>query len=147
MKNSLIFLLTVLFLGTSTVSYAAFVMPAKNNITQVVKKELSIANEAEMKASTLAIPVIDDHQMHRNTKTGWQGIVSVCCAVLSLATLSVGFWVLFGIAAFVFGLLGVSHRKHYNTGLAIVGIVVGGLEILLVIVILLLIAALAGTVL
>jgi hypothetical protein len=73
-------------------------------------------------------------------KQGWPGIVSLACGVVGLvSTLA---WVPLGIAAIVFGIIGLNRRKYKFTGMALAGLILGGLEILLFILLVAIIAAL-----
>lgn len=72
-------------------------------------------------------------------KSGWPGIVSLVCAaaaLLCLVSVAVApFFFVFAVAAIIFGAVGVSPRRHTNTGLALAGLILGALEILAVVLI------------
>ena len=111
--KKLLFLLVMLFSITSMTTYASFPVnsPSENmNNEQVV---------------TISV---DDPIVPNSTASdsGWQGIVSLSCAVLGLLVAGLPL----GICAVVFGAMGLNKKLK---GLAIAGMVVGILEVIIMI--------------
>ena len=75
----------------------------------------------------LAHPQDNMHAHHHGAKPGWPGIAALAAGAIGLS--SVYLWLPFGILAIVFGIIGVGH-KYKNKGLALAGLILGGLEIL-----------------
>lgn len=77
-------------------------------------------------------------------KQGWPGIVSLVLAVLALpfyATALIGGFAICALGAVIFGAIGLNRRKYSNNGLAIAGFVAGLVEVLLVLLLAIVIAA------
>ncbi len=155
-----IFSILFLFLGTSCPkSYAAFVIkPSINNglgtINKPEIKQNDLADQIEGLANAVSSKIFPNRhwqydRVSSRSKTGWPGILSIIFAGLGLIFLAVmlsaafstpvaplnliiGFvgWLVFAICAMAFGGLGISKKKHRNTGLAIAGLILGGLEII-----------------
>ncbi len=68
-------------------------------------------------------------------KNQWAGIVSSCCAVVAvfflISLISIPLLFTFALAAIVFGGIGISPKRHKLIGLAVLGIILGGLALLL----------------
>ena len=134
MKRKLTNILTTLVLvfALAPTSYAA--IPARPNTTteSVPVKTVTHKSFAERKVPQYLNHVIammfPDHAKKESAgdKSGWQGIVSLVCGIIGIFVLPI----FFSTAAIVFGFLGLNSEKHQYTGLAIAGLILGGIGLI-----------------
>ena len=129
-KNLTIILATlVLVCGANVTTYAAF--PTRSTHSETTHS-LTHKSFAERKVPQFVSHIValsfPDHAKKdtKGEKSGWEGIVSLVCGIAGLITLPI----FFSSAAIVFGILGMNSRKHSNTGLAIAGLILGGIGLI-----------------
>lgn len=140
-----ILLLTMLLSLTATSSYAAF--PAKTQDETFIAKEHKSLKQ-ELKQTVLQYK----NTAPKATRVGGGaadafGIVSLICGVLGAIFLIVGgaagiLFVPLAVAALVFGILGL---KGSHQGMAIAGLILGAVEILILLVAIIFVAAFLGS--
>lgn len=140
--------LFLLMLGGVSTSYAAFPIAQKDAVataaTNEVTKEKTFAERKLGRMVTRVKHIMAPRSVvHDGVKTGWQGIVAISCSFAAIVTLFVGFgfFIPLAVAGIIFGALGVSKKKHFNTGWALAGLLLGCLEIVLLIALVVLIIA------
>ncbi|MBC7554754.1 MAG: DUF4190 domain-containing protein [Taibaiella sp.] len=81
---------------------------------------------------------------------GWPGIVSLVTGILGIAALFMGsagavifLFIPFGICALIFGIIGLK-KKYVNRGMALAGLILGGLEMVVLFIFVLALIALAS---
>lgn len=122
----------ILNLASAPRSFAAFPATSKS-----VVNESTVATTNHKTLSERKLPRLLDHVVTTlmpdhvkkegsSAKAGWQGIVSLICGVVGLFIVPL----LFSTAAIVFGILGLNSDKHIYTGLAIAGLILGGIGVI-----------------
>lgn len=149
MRNRGVFFVFVIFLvlvSCLNQSYAAFPVVHKDATTTAWVSTPRTFGERRLPqyVSHLRHSMFPGNVAHHHVeKTGWPGIVSISCGVGALASIFVfgGLFFPLAICAIVFGAIGVSKRKHTNTGLALAGLLLGSILIVLFVTLVALIVA------
>ncbi len=84
---------------------------------------------------------------HKFKKNNWPGILSLVCSVMAFAalfSLLPPLFFIFSISGVVFGIIGLSKKRHTLTGLALAGLILGGIELSLVAAMLILFTSIIG---
>ena len=146
-KQIQICLLAILLIFSgATTTFASFKVKSKemttisttNNVTNTVIGHHKTFSERKLPKMLQAVKALVLPDKGKG-KTGWPGIVSLVCGVVGLVSAIA--WVPLGIAAIVFGIIGLNQKKHVYTGMALAGLILGAIEILLFILLVAIFAA------
>ncbi len=136
MKNRFLFLVLCCYLTAFSPAYAAF--PVKRatvstTVTSSYEPGVNIIEKATEFRTTKKLPFLQRllHFLPIEThnaanKPGWPGIVSLVCGILGIYF---PLAIILGPCALVFGIVGLNN-KYKNKGMALAGVILGGIEIL-----------------
>jgi len=114
MKNMLLCLLSVVFLLSVTPAQAGFVV--KKHVATAISTN---TNNSRVSAAAGNLKSVLSHPIYQRARyAGWQGIFAMICGIAGF------FWGGFALLAILFGIMGIG-RRHRNSALAIVGLVLG----------------------
>ncbi len=114
MKNMLLCLLSVVFLFSAAPAQAGFAI--KSHVATAITTE---TGKTTMSTSATSIKSALSHPIYQRARyAGWQGIFALICGIAGF------FWGGFALLAILFGIMGIG-RRHRNSALAIVGLVLG----------------------
>ena len=115
MKNVLLCLLSVVLLFSVTPAAQAGFVIKKEALTALTPR----ANSSTETVTTASTKTSVSHPIYQRARyAGWQGIFALICGVAGF------FWGGFALLAILFGIMGIG-RRHRNSSLAIVGLVLG----------------------
>ncbi len=138
MRNVVVRIMLIILLICSGTDRSFGAFPIKETTTTAVAGEHTVKRSfrttkvaklyAQLKHVAHPTPIID----RNGQKSGWPGITSLISALVAIAALYTfpAFFLLFAIAAIVFGAIGLSRKRYSNNGLALAGLILGALEIL-----------------
>ncbi len=130
MKRKVTLFLAMLLMTIATRTYAAFptTRTTEKEIPAVVVETHKSFIERKVPAFLSHLLPAPDHAKKESAtdKIGWEGIASLVCGVIGLFIVPI----LFSTAAVVFGFMGLNGKKHKNTGLAIAGLILGGVGVI-----------------